>query len=130
MSREQRMRVDAMVRRPIPTGPRPIEEMRAGFAALMAMMCVPEQVRSSPVTLGGRPGVLVESEQAGRPGTILYFHGGSFTLGSPETAMSLTANLVVRTGMRAFSLDYRLAPEHPFRTGGCPGRVSGPARRG
>jgi acetyl esterase/lipase len=117
MSREQRMRVDAMVRRPIPTGPRPIEEMRAGFAALMAMMCVPEQVRSSPVTLGGRPGVLVESEQAGRPGTILYFHGGSFTLGSPETAMSLTANLVVRTGMRAFSLDYRLAPEHPFPAG-------------
>ena len=117
MSREQRMRVDAMVRRPIPTGPHPIEEMRAGFAALMAMMCVPEQVRSSPVTLGGRPGVLVESEQAGRPGTILYFHGGSFTLGSPETAMSLTANLVVRTGMRAFSLDYRLAPEHPFPAG-------------
>ena len=117
MSREQRMRVDAMVRGPIPTGPRPIEEMRAGFAALMAMMRVPEQVRSSPVTLGGRPGVLVESEQAGRPGTILYFHGGSFTLGSPETAMSLTANLVVRTGMRAFSLDYRLAPEHPFPAG-------------
>jgi monoterpene epsilon-lactone hydrolase len=55
------MRVDAMVRRPIPTGPRPIEEMRAGFAAPMAMMRVPEQVRSSPVTLGGRPGVLVES---------------------------------------------------------------------
>ena len=106
-----------MVRGPIPTGPRPIEEMRAGFAALMAMMRVPEQVRSSPVTLGGRPGVLVESEQAGRPGTILYFHGASFTLGSPETAMSLTANLVVRTGMRAFSLDYRLAPEHPFPAG-------------
>jgi monoterpene epsilon-lactone hydrolase len=117
MSREQRTRVDAMVRGPIPTGPRSIEEMRAGFAALMAMMRVPEQVRSGPVPLGGRPAVLVESELTGRPGTILYFHGGSFTLGSPETAMSLTANLVVRTGMRAFSLDYRLAPEHPFPAG-------------
>ena len=72
--------------------------------------CVPAR----SLWLGGRPGVLVESEQAGRPGTILYFHGGSFTLGSPETAMSLAANLVVRTGMRAFTLDYRLAPEHPF----------------
>ena len=91
--------------------------MRAGFVALMAMMRVPEQVRSRTVTLGGRPAVLVEPERAGRAGTILYFHGGSFTLGSPETAMSLTANLVVRTGMRAYSLDYRLAPEHPFPAG-------------
>jgi acetyl esterase/lipase len=28
--------------------------------------------------------------------------------------MALTAHLVERTGVRAFSLDYRLAPEHPF----------------
>ena len=28
--------------------------------------------------------------------------------------MSLTANLVIRTGVRAISLDYRLAREHPF----------------
>ncbi len=35
-------------------------------------------------------------------------------LGSPETAMSLTGNLVAKTGFRAFSLDYRLAPEHTF----------------
>ena len=34
--------------------------------------------------------------------------------GSPETALPLTANLVATTGIRAFSLDYRLTPEHPF----------------
>ncbi len=47
-------------------------------------------------------------------GTILYFHGGFWVVGSPATAQDLTAALVRRTRTRAVSLDYRLAPEHPF----------------
>lgn len=35
-------------------------------------------------------------------------------VGSPAKAQQLTAALVSRTGARAVSLDYRLAPEHPF----------------
>jgi acetyl esterase/lipase len=60
---------------------------------------------------------MVEREMDARPGTVLYFHGGGNVFGSPETSLQLTANLVVRTGFRAFSLDYRLAPEHPFPAG-------------
>ncbi|WP_206922474.1 alpha/beta hydrolase [Alicyclobacillus suci] len=114
MSREQRQAVDAMLRRRRPSKPQTIEEMRANFAAMMAMMTIPAGVRTTQTTLGHRPSVLVEPEQTAHPGMILYFHGGSFIFGSPETAMSLTANLVCRTGIRAMSLDYRLAPEHPF----------------
>ncbi len=108
--------VDAMLRRPQPEGRRSVEELRAGFAALMANMITPSGVRTTPTTLGSRPALLVEVEpDAGPPaGTILYFHGGAFVFGSPDTAMSLTGNLVARTGFRAISLDYRLAPEHPF----------------
>jgi monoterpene epsilon-lactone hydrolase len=35
--------------------------------------------------------------------------------GTGATALGLTAGLVVRTGIPGVSLDYRLAPEHPFR---------------
>ncbi|MFG2049656.1 alpha/beta hydrolase [Micromonospora sp. NPDC048935] len=114
MSREQRAAIGAMLGGG-PEGfvPEPVETMRESFAALMAPFPVPP-VRTSELTLGGRPAVLVEPEGQTRPGTILYFHGGSFALGSPRTAMGLTASLVTRTGMRAFSLDYRLAPENPF----------------
>lgn len=99
---------------PQPPGPVPVDQMRAGFAAFMGSFPVPADVRRTPVEVAGRPAVLVETKVDLRPGTILYFHGGSFSLGSPETAMVLTANLVMRTGVRAISLDYRLAPEHPF----------------
>jgi monoterpene epsilon-lactone hydrolase len=88
--------------------------MREGFAKFMAAFPISPEVRRTPMEIAGRPAVLVEPRDPPRAGTILYFHGGSFTLGSPETAMSITANLVRRTGIRAISVDYRLAPEHPF----------------
>ncbi|MEU6480342.1 alpha/beta hydrolase [Streptomyces sp. NPDC047017] len=115
MSREQRARIDAMLRqRPRPEGPRSVAAIRAGFAALMAGMIVPAGLRTRATALGGRPAVLVEPAEHPRPGTLLYFHGGSYLSGSPGTAMAVTGNLVSRTGFRALSLDYRLAPEHPF----------------
>ncbi|MDU0204873.1 alpha/beta hydrolase [Paenibacillus sp. MAH-36] len=114
MSREQRKNLDEMLRRPKPTKPQSVEEIRANFAAFMATMKVPEGIRTTPTTLGNRLGVTVDPEQDARPGIILYFHGGSYIMGSPYTAMSVTANLVNKTRIRSVSLDYRLAPEHPF----------------
>lgn len=114
MSREQRLMIDAMLRRPQPEGPRSVEEIRSGFAAMMATMIVPDGIRTAEATLGARRALLVEPAVRPHVGTILYFHGGGFVCGSPETALSLTGNLVARTGCQALSLDYRLAPEHPF----------------
>ncbi|WP_169946820.1 alpha/beta hydrolase [Microbispora sp. H11081] len=114
MSQEQRARVDALLRQPRPEGPRSVEALRAGFEALMAQMIVPDALRLTRTTLGGRPVLHVEPDDGRRAGTILYFHGGGWVYGSPETALSLTGNLVARTGFEAYSVDYRLAPEHPF----------------
>jgi len=115
VSRQQRAALDAALRAaPQQPGPQPVERMRADFEALMARFPVPAGPRTSPTTLAGRPALRVEPEDAPRPGTLLYLHGGSFALGSPRTALGLTAGLVARTRLRAVSLDYRLAPEHPF----------------
>ena len=46
--------------------------------------------------------------------TLLYLHGGAYCLGSPATHRALTARLAQASGLRVLSLDYRLAPEHPF----------------
>ncbi|KQR77222.1 alpha/beta hydrolase [Burkholderia sp. Leaf177] len=118
MSKEQRRAIDVMLRK-VPQGfkPLPVEEMREGFSKMMGRFPVSDEVTQVPIELAGRQAVLVEPKSGARSGTILYFHGGSFSLGSPQTAMCLTAELVRRTSVRAISFDYRLAPEHPFPVG-------------
>ncbi|MFJ4678019.1 alpha/beta hydrolase [Kitasatospora sp. NPDC088783] len=115
MSREQRAEIDRRLRKPAPEGEPTVEQIRAGFRELMAEMIVPhERIRTAPAELGGRPALRVDPVGEARDGTILYFHGGSWVFGSPETALSLTGHLVAGSGLPAYSLDYRLAPEHPF----------------
>ena len=46
--------------------------------------------------------------------TILYCHGGGYYFCSPASHRPLVFELASRSGARTFSLDYRLAPEHPF----------------
>lgn len=46
--------------------------------------------------------------------TILYLHGGGYYFCSPATHRNLVFAFARRSGARIFSLDYRLAPEHPF----------------
>jgi monoterpene epsilon-lactone hydrolase len=49
-----------------------------------------------------------------RDQAILYVHGGAFIAFSPLSHRRLTTALVRASGVPAFVVDYRLAPEHPF----------------
>nr|MDO8110635.1 alpha/beta hydrolase [Candidatus Sigynarchaeota archaeon] len=49
--------------------------------------------------------------------TILYIHGGGFFVGSVAVYRKGTAALAERFHTRLLSVDYRLAPEHPFPAG-------------
>lgn len=46
--------------------------------------------------------------------TILHLHGGAFIGGSPQAFRPFAGWLAARSRARVISLDYRLAPEHPF----------------
>jgi epsilon-lactone hydrolase len=45
---------------------------------------------------------------------IIYMHGGGYAVGSAISHRGLVGKIVAETGIKALSLDYRLAPEHPF----------------
>lgn len=47
-------------------------------------------------------------------GTLLYLHGGGFTIGGLETHDSLCRQLALQADAQVLALDYRLAPEHRF----------------
>ncbi|MET8424173.1 alpha/beta hydrolase [Nocardia sp. NPDC004860] len=66
------------------------------------------------VELGGRPAERVTVGPVSDDATVLYLHGGGYTVCSPATHRSLAAYLARETGCAVQVLDYRLAPEHPF----------------
>lgn len=56
-----------------------------------------------------RPGV-----ESTRLPCVVAFHGGGFALGDPEQADWLCSEVAVRCGVLVVSVEYRLAPEHPY----------------
>lgn len=47
-------------------------------------------------------------------GLLVFHHGGGWVTGSLDSHEALCRYLAVRAGVRLLSVDYRLAPEHPF----------------
>jgi acetyl esterase/lipase len=89
-----------------------IAERRRATATFAASP--PQGTAVDPVDAGGVPAEWVAAGGV-RPGRVLlYFHGGAYQIGSPATLRHLVALLSGVTRARALSVDYRLAPEHPF----------------
>jgi acetyl esterase len=53
-------------------------------------------------------------EPDGWRGTVAYLHGGGWVMGSRDSVDAVCRALAVEAGARVVSVDYRLAPEHPF----------------
>lgn len=105
--------------RTLPAGSGPAQR-RAHFEHLAEAMRqpTPEGVTTRVHTLPRQGRTLRVREfrpaAAGPLPALIYLHGGAFMQGSPETHWDITADLAARWGLAVFSVDYALAPEHPF----------------
>lgn len=57
------------------------------------------------------------SPRAGHRGTLVFAHGGGWVAGDLDNNDALCRALALATGTQVLSVDYRLAPEHPFPAG-------------
>lgn len=90
-----------------------VVEKRSMQEKTIRFLKTPADVHCQPVNAGGVVAEWIEAPGA-YLGTILYLHGGAYTLGSINTHRELVARLSRSTGMRALVINYRLAPEHPY----------------
>lgn len=52
-----------------------------------------------------------------KAGALIFFHGGGWVIGDIGTYTNTCMNMSEITGLVVYSVDYRLAPEHPFPAG-------------
>ncbi|MCH9826182.1 MAG: alpha/beta hydrolase [Gammaproteobacteria bacterium] len=102
------------IARPVLGPPLPARWQRIGINLLMAGMPTARGVRRE-ILVCGAARVERQTPQRVRDDTvILYAHGGAFLVGSPATHRGLTTRLARSAKASLYSLDYRLAPEHPY----------------
>jgi len=91
-----------------------IPRLRELDQVLIRSQKLPKGTRVTSVRLDTVSGEWIQGPGAGTKAAILYLHGGAFVTGSPATHRELAARISVSAGVRVFSPDYRLSPEHPF----------------
>jgi acetyl esterase/lipase len=117
MSSEQRQQLDDLLRKsPLDLGG-DLGEQRIIFQEMMTAVPLPDDVITEPATVGDVPVVHISIRGTPANGVILYFHGGAYAIGTAALAAGLASDIARRAGSRVVSVDYRLAPEHPYPAG-------------
>jgi acetyl esterase/lipase len=114
MTAKQRDMVDKLLRNaPFDLGG-DVDAQRPLLEQMLTSQPLPADVRVTPGDLGGIPVIFIDIADVEPRGIIFHIHGGGFALGSAGGSAGLASSLARKTGMRAVSVDYRLAPEHPY----------------
>jgi epsilon-lactone hydrolase len=114
VSTEQRETLDAILRQSaFPVGS-DVTEQRRLLRELLSAQPLPGGVTVTAAALGGVPTAEITVDGVEPRHVVLYFHGGVYVMGDAFLAADLASQIGRRTRAKVISVDYRLAPEHPY----------------
>jgi acetyl esterase/lipase len=114
VSTEQQQTLDAILRQsafPIDSS---VDDLRQLFRDAVSAQPLPADVTVTAADLGGVPTAEITVDGIEPRHVVLYFHGGVYVISDAFLAAGLASELARRTQAKAISVDYRLAPEHPY----------------
>ena len=114
MSTEQRDNLDAILRQSAFPAGLDVAEQRRQLRELLSAQPLPAEISVTAAALGGVPVAEITVDGIEPRHTVLYFHGGVYVLGDAAQAAGLASQIGRRTRATVISVDYRLAPEHPY----------------
>src|SRR6476661_6939192 len=114
VSIEQQATLDAILRQSaLPVGSS-VDEQRRLLKELVSAQPLPAEVTVTAAAQGGVPSPEITVDGIEPRHVVLYFHGGVYVIGDAFLAAELASQVGRRTQARVISVDYRLAPEHPY----------------
>ena len=114
MSTEQRENLEAVLRQSaFPVGG-DVTEQRRLYHELSSAQPLPADVTVTAAALGGVPTAEITVDGIEPRHVVLYFHAGVYVMGDASLAADLASQVGRRTQAKVISVDYRLAPEHPY----------------
>jgi epsilon-lactone hydrolase len=114
VSTEQRENLEAILRQSAFPDGDDVEEQRRALRELLSTQPLPTDVTVTAAELGGVPTAEITVEGIEPRHVVLYFHGGVYVMGDAALAADLASQVGRRTDAKVISVDYRLAPEHPY----------------
>jgi len=114
VSTEQRETLDAILRQSAFPPGSDVNEQRRLLRELLSAQPLPPDVTVTAAELGGVPTAEITVDGIEPRHVVLYFHGGVYVMGDAFLAAELASQVGRRTDATVISVDYRLAPEHPY----------------
>ena len=114
MSTEQRENLEAVLRQSAFPADIDVNEQRRLLRELTSSQPLPADVTVTAAALGGVPTAEITIDGIEPRHVVLYFHSGVYVLGDAFQAANLASQVGRLTRAKVISVDYRLAPEHPY----------------